>query len=78
MNTNKQVDRMFNRASKRRTSKPMYGGLLILGTVITCFAAWLTHVITTLLAKQFVLLVAGAIMFPIAIIHGIGIWLGVF
>lgn len=39
-------------------------------------AAWLMHIITCLAAQAWGLLIAGALFFPIAIIHGIMIWLG--
>lgn len=45
--------------------------------IICCIAAWLTHVIVCLLAGSWGFLVAGALFFPIAIVHGFGIWLGV-
>lgn len=41
------------------------------------FAAWLTHVITCLANGEWGFLIAGALFFPVAIIHGIGIWFGV-
>lgn len=41
-------------------------------------SAWLTHVFTCLHDERWGFLIAGAIMFPIAIVHGFGIWLGVF
>lgn len=44
---------------------------------LTLFAAWLTHIITTITLSAWGLLIAGAIFFPIGIIHGFGIWLGV-
>jgi len=47
------------------------------GICLTLFGAWLTHVVTCLAAGLWGFLVAGAILFPIAIVHGIGIWLGV-
>jgi hypothetical protein len=43
-----------------------------------CLAAWLTHVIFCLQDGRWGFLIAGALVFPIAIIHGIGLWLGVF
>jgi len=43
---------------------------------VTCFAAWLTHVIITIQASQWIFLLAGAIFAPIGIIHGIGVWFG--
>lgn len=44
---------------------------------LTVFAAWLTHIITCLIGGKSGFLIAGAIMFPIGIIHGFLIWLGV-
>lgn len=40
-------------------------------------ASWLTHVITCLSEDKMGFLIAGAVCFPIAIVHGVGIWLGV-
>jgi hypothetical protein len=49
-------------------------GLII---VLTSAAAWLTHLFVCFSDDRWGFLIAGAIMFPIAIVHGIGIWLGV-
>ncbi len=46
-------------------------GLLVL-------AGWLTHIIVTIQAAKWILLLAGAILFPIGIIHGWGLWFGLF
>lgn len=40
--------------------------------------AWLTHVVTCLQDGSWGYLIAGAVFFPIGIIHGFGIWLGFF
>lgn len=40
-------------------------------------AAWFTHIIHCLLAAKYVLLIAGAFIFPVGVIHGIGLWFGV-
>jgi len=45
---------------------------------VTLIAAWLTHVITCLADGAWGFLIGGALVFPIAIIHGIGIWFGAF
>ena len=45
---------------------------------ITFIASWLTHIVTCLQDGSWGFLIAGALMFPIAIIHGFGIWIGVF
>ena len=52
----------------------------IIGIAIgfACVAAWFTHVFTCLDQEAWGFLIAGAIMFPIAIVHGVGIWFGVF
>lgn len=44
--------------------------------ILLCLAAWLTHVVTCLAAGLWGFLIAGAIIFPIAIIHGVMIWFG--
>jgi hypothetical protein len=44
--------------------------------VIACIAAWFTHVIVCLTAGKWGFLIAGALAFPIAIIHGVMIWFG--
>ena len=38
------------------------------------FAGWATHVFTCLATGAWGFLVAGALFFPIGIIHGIGVW----
>jgi len=50
----------------------------LIGSVIGLWAsaAWLTHVVVCLIAGKWGFLIAGALMFPIAIIHGTGIWFG--
>lgn len=46
--------------------------------VIVVFAGWLTHIVVTIQAASWGLLIAGAIMAPVGIIHGWGIWFGIF
>lgn len=43
--------------------------------VVLLFSAWLTHIITCFADAAWGFLIAGAIMFPIAIFHGFYIWL---
>ena len=52
--------------------------LLLTALGLMSMAAWLTHVIVCLGDDRWGFLIAGAIMFPIAIIHGVGIWFGAF
>jgi hypothetical protein len=42
--------------------------------VFTLFAAWLTHIFTCFSQGLWGFLIAGAIMFPIGIFHGIYLW----
>jgi len=42
----------------------------------TMFCAWCQHVYTCFNEETWGFLIAGALFFPIAIIHGIGLWLG--
>lgn len=40
--------------------------------------AWLTHVIVSIQTSKWLLLIAGAIVFPVGCVHGTGIWFGIF
>jgi len=46
--------------------------------LIACVCAWLTHIITCISDDRWGLLIAGAIVFPVGIVHGIGVWFGFF
>jgi hypothetical protein len=52
----------------------------LVGTVaaIVAFAAWFTHIAACVDAGDWVFLVIGALLFPVGIVHGAGLWLGVF
>ena len=52
-------------------------GLITYLLFFVAFASWLTHVITCISDERWGFLIAGALMFPVAIVHGIGIWFGV-
>jgi hypothetical protein len=54
------------------------GPFIGIGLALAVIAAWLTHVIVCLKAASWGFLVAGAIFFPVAIIHGVGSWFGLF
>ena len=49
--------------------------LILIGWIV---AAWITHIVICLQTAAWGFLIAGAIVFPIAWIHGTGIWFGVF
>jgi len=45
--------------------------------LIACMpAAWLTHLVACFSDDRWGFLIAGAIFFPVAIVHGAGIWFG--
>lgn len=52
--------------------------LLSLGFVAWIFFSWITHIVVCLKTASWGFLIAGAIVFPIAWIHGTGIWFGWF
>jgi hypothetical protein len=39
-------------------------------------AAWLTHIMTAIGAQAWLFMIAGALIFPVAIAHGVSVWLG--
>lgn len=44
---------------------------------IVSLGAWLTHVVTCISDDRWGMLIAGGIVFPVGIVHGVGIWLGI-
>ena len=43
--------------------------------LVVMFAAWLTHISFCFATAAWGLLIAGAIFFPIGVLHGIWLWL---
>ena len=52
--------------------------LIVIAAWITAIAAWVTHVIVCIKSASWILLPFGCFVFPVGIIHGAGIWLGLF
>lgn len=46
--------------------------------IIWVIASWLTHIVVCLKTASWGFLIAGALLVPIAWIHGTGIWFGIF
>ena len=40
--------------------------------------SWLTHIVVCISQAKYILLLVGAIVFPVGCIHGTGVWLGFF
>ena len=53
-------------------------GLFVIGMWVIGVAAWFTHIFNCLHDGSWAFLIAGALFFPIAIVHGVGIWFGAF
>lgn len=51
-------------------------GIGCIAGLLLMFALWATHVIVCIKTASWVLLVVGAIVFPVGMIHGFGIWFG--
>ena len=41
-------------------------------------AAWFTHVVVSIQSAQWMLLLIGALFFPVGCVHGTGTWFGAF
>jgi hypothetical protein len=57
-------------------------GEAIFGTIvgvligIAALSAWFTHVYVCFSDNRWGFLIAGALFFPVAIVHGVGLWFG--
>ena len=51
---------------------------IVIGLAIWGLLSWITHIVVCLKTASWGFLIAGAIVFPIAWIHGTGIWFGWF
>lgn len=52
------------------------GALLTTIAFIALIVAWFTHIITCLSTGAWGFLIAGALLLPVGLIHGVGIWFG--
>lgn len=52
--------------------------LLSLAVVAWVVSAWFTHVVVSIQSASWILLLVGAIFFPVGCIHGTGVWFGAF
>jgi len=43
---------------------------------IAIFAAWITHLVIAIQAQAWLFMIVGALIFPVAIVHGFSVWLG--
>lgn len=45
--------------------------------ILWLLASWLTHVFVCIKSASYLFLIAGALCWPVGVIHGTGYWLGV-
>jgi len=50
--------------------------LFSIGIFLWLVASWVTHIMVCLAASKWGFLIAGALFFPIAWVHGTGVWFG--
>lgn len=60
------------------TDWPLGCGVIAFLFIISAIPAWITHVIVTILNEEWILLVVGALVPPVGVVHGWGIWFGIF
>jgi hypothetical protein len=53
-----------------------FASLIFLLWLPISIMAWFTHLYVCFSDDRWGFLIAGAIMFPVAIVHGLGIWVG--
>jgi hypothetical protein len=55
----------------------LYAIMIIYLTAGLALLGWLTHVAVCIKTASWLFLIAGAICFPVGVVHGWGVWLGV-
>ncbi|MDB5603474.1 MAG: hypothetical protein JWP25_374 [Bradyrhizobium sp.] len=55
----------------------LYVALFQVACWLVAVAAWVTHVVTCIKAGSIGFLILGAFIFPVGVIHGWCIWLGI-
>ena len=52
----------------------MYSQIVGLAIVLSCFAAWVTHIVVSFEQELWGFLIGGMMFFPVGIIHGFYLW----
>lgn len=55
----------------------LFGFLFLVGVTLATFGAYIQHFVTAINEEMWVLLVLGAVIFPVGMLHGWLVWLGV-
>lgn len=59
---------------KNQRGESMLSLLLGIAFGILVFSAWITHLVVCFQGNRWGFLIAGAIFFPVAVVHGVGCW----
>lgn len=43
---------------------------------LAAFAGWITHLVVSIQAQEWVFMIVGALLGPVAVVHGWATWLG--
>ena len=62
---------------KNDITETLLAGLLI-AFWVSLPVAWVTHIVQCIGDDRLLLMLIGAFLFPIGVIHGYGIWFGIF
>jgi hypothetical protein len=61
----------------KQRGEEIFGTIVGVLIGIAALSAWFTHVYVCFSDNRWGFLIAGALFFPVAIVHGIGLWLGI-
>jgi len=53
------------------------GAIFAICLIVVLLSAWITHVVVCIKTASWGFLIAGAIAFPVAWVHGIGYWFNI-
>lgn len=56
----------------------LFGLLVMFAVWVACVGAFVQHLVTCIQNEAVLLLTVGVIIPPIGVLHGLGVWLGIF
>ena len=63
--------------TKLEDSVPAIIAISLVLFIASLFVAWVTHVVVCVQESEWLFLIAGAVMVPIAVVHGYGVLMGI-
>jgi|JI6StandDraft_1071083.scaffolds.fasta_scaffold516512_2 hypothetical protein len=51
-------------------------GLVGIAIWLAIIAGWITHIVVAISAKAWLFMIVGALIFPVAVVHGWSVWFG--